>query len=434
MAEFGAKLCSYPGCRQHDFLPYACPACRQVFCSDHMAIGSGHRCDQGEEYLASRMGEGGRTAAPGSHPLSLSKPSEVMSAVTSRFDGREKELNAATTHYNIKASEGGAGEGSAGAPDKLLENSQLAMDKAATEKGKRVSTQVHRMLLKAKAVGDKKLRMEDRFFLEVHYCGNDTNVHHLFFSRLWTVGRALDDILKTRRRHLRLKAGEEARPLELARVGASSGLPTGGILNNLPPEQLQSFDAVMVRPRTLPPAGSSASDTSAEGGSSDSAVAAPGLNVEGAPDDLKGSGIGGDEAPLEQQQRQTGHVLSICAVGAKASGCEEAGAGSGVTSAAAGTPATNASGGASEEGGGGGGMTITVGHGKSVYELGGVMPDRMSVLELKRRLEPITGVPFLRQKLLFKGILRDGDKIGATKIVEGAKVMLLGTAAAAAKK
>lgn len=58
--------------------------------------------------------------------------------------------------------------------------------------------------------------------------GNDTEVHHLFFSRLWTVGRALDDILKTRRRHLRLKAGEETRPLELARVGASCGLPTGG--------------------------------------------------------------------------------------------------------------------------------------------------------------------------------------------------------------
>lgn len=50
-----------------------------------------------------------------------------------------------------------------------MKNSQLAMDKAATEKGKRVSTQVYRMLLKAKAVGDKKLRMEDRFFLEVHY-------------------------------------------------------------------------------------------------------------------------------------------------------------------------------------------------------------------------------------------------------------------------
>lgn len=53
MAEFGAILCSNPGCGQHDFLPYKCPACGRVFCLDHMAIGSGHDCDQGEAYLAS---------------------------------------------------------------------------------------------------------------------------------------------------------------------------------------------------------------------------------------------------------------------------------------------------------------------------------------------------------------------------------------------
>lgn len=52
---------------------------------------------------------------------------------------------------------------------RLLKSTQLAMEKAATVKGKRVSKQVHRMLLKSKAVGDKKLRMEDRYFLEVHY-------------------------------------------------------------------------------------------------------------------------------------------------------------------------------------------------------------------------------------------------------------------------
>lgn len=77
--------------------------------------------------------------------------------------------------------------------------------------------------------------------------------------------------------------------------------------------------------------------------------------------------------------------------------------------------------------------TSQIGHGKAVYELGGVAPDRVTVLDIKRRLEPITGVPPLRQKLLFKGVLRDDDKIGATKIVEGAKVMLLGAAAAAKK-
>lgn len=50
-------------------------------------------------------------------PLPSSKPSEVMAAVKARFDGREGELNATVTHYNIKASEGD-GEQVAGAPDK----------------------------------------------------------------------------------------------------------------------------------------------------------------------------------------------------------------------------------------------------------------------------------------------------------------------------
>ena len=53
MAEFGAKLCSEAGCRQHDFLPWTCSACGRVFCQAHMAIGSGHRCDAGDAYLAS---------------------------------------------------------------------------------------------------------------------------------------------------------------------------------------------------------------------------------------------------------------------------------------------------------------------------------------------------------------------------------------------
>lgn len=48
----------------------------------------------------------------------MSKPSEVMSAVTSRFDGREDELNTTVSHFNIKTSVGQAGEGSSGAPDK----------------------------------------------------------------------------------------------------------------------------------------------------------------------------------------------------------------------------------------------------------------------------------------------------------------------------
>lgn len=69
-----------------------------------------------------------------------------------------------------------------------------------------------------------------------------------------------------------------------------------------------------------------------------------------------------------------------------------------------------------------------IGHGKAIYELGGIQPQTCSVLDLKRRLEPLTGVPFTRQKLLFKGVLKDTYNIASTKIVNGAKVMLLGQA------
>lgn len=56
------------------------------------------------------------------------------------------------------------------------------------------------------------------------------------------------------------------------------------------------------------------------------------------------------------------------------------------------------------------------------------------MLDLKRRVELLTGVPFNCQKLLFKGILKDNDSIASTKIVDGAKVMLLGQAPGAGGK
>lgn len=49
------------------------------------------------------------------HPLSSSKPSEVMTAITSRFEGRQDELNADVTHYNI--AKGVNGGGNVGSPD-----------------------------------------------------------------------------------------------------------------------------------------------------------------------------------------------------------------------------------------------------------------------------------------------------------------------------
>lgn len=48
------------------------------------------------------------------------------------------------------------------------------------------------------------------------------------------------------------------------------------------------------------------------------------------------------------------------------------------------------------------------------------------MLDVKEQLERLTGVPVSRQKLLFKGLLRDSELLCNTKLVDGAKVMLLG--------
>lgn len=76
--------------------------------------------------LVQRRGDGERvtstlpttTTAEAAAAALQKKPSEMMSAVASRFDGREDELNATVTHVNVKSSKGKAADGNAGAPDK----------------------------------------------------------------------------------------------------------------------------------------------------------------------------------------------------------------------------------------------------------------------------------------------------------------------------
>ncbi|CAN0118474.1 unnamed protein product [Ascophyllum nodosum] len=416
MAEFGAKSCSNPGCPLHDFLPYTCPACDRVFCTEHYSI-SAHVCEKGQAYLASRNDGDAAIPAAGArrpHPLPSSKPSEVMAAVTSRFDGREDELNTKVSHYNIKtsASEGYGNSGSVAA-DRRLKDAKIALDRAPTEKEKRVSSQVLKMLVKSKAVGDKNLRMEDRFFLEVHYWNNDQDVHNLFFSRLWTVGRVLDEIVKTRRHFLRLEPELKDAPLELARSDSRGKLPAGGVLHDLAP-RLQSFDAVTVRPQVpIDPAVAEEKNAEVVSGSELSVNPACVQQIEEGKVEAEQLSRGDDESGADAAN--TGNEgLSVMEKGEDSGGARKRSVGSSDAAAAM----KNIE----------GGMTIAVGHGKTVHLLSGIL-NCETVLDLKRRLEPLTGVPFMRQKLVFKGILRDADLVGETKIVDGAKLMLLGTPA-----
>ncbi|CAM9205804.1 unnamed protein product [Discosporangium mesarthrocarpum] len=414
MAEFGAVMCSREGCSRHDFLPFVCAACGGIFCLDHRSIRA-HDCEKGEAFLPPETDSGPNSVIAGgtgpsqraSHPLSQRKPSEIMGDVVSRFHGREGELNADVTHYNIKAKATGARNG---APDKLLIRAQEKAKKSSTERDKRVSAQVHRMLLKSKAFGDNKLKMSDRFFLEVHYCRNEEATHHMFFSRLWTVGRALDRIVELHRDCLRLEPGEENCALGLIQEGSPECLPLGGALCWYPPR---------VKEAAPSPASRDGAGREGSGGSgglshatSDNPGDACGPRVTGAVHELAGThtGEGGEGG---KALRKSGLEEGVLA-GAGAAALGSAPNVDGVVEAT--YHANNAS-----------HINIkVVGHGKAVHVVGGIDLDKCSVLDLKRRLESLTGVPFLKQKLVFKGVLKDGDLMRQTKVVDGVKIMLLG--------
>lgn len=50
-----------------------------------------------------------------------------------------------------------------------------------------------------------------------------------------------------------------------------------------------------------------------------------------------------------------------------------------------------------------------------------------TVAELKRELQGLLGVPDKNQKLMFKGLLRDEQTLGAVGVTKGSKLMLVGS-------
>ena len=73
---------------------------------------------------------------------------------------------------------------------------------------------------------------------------------------------------------------------------------------------------------------------------------------------------------------------------------------------------------------GGGSWKLVVKAGKAKHEV--EVSTSETIADLKTKLHALTQVPPAMQKLMFKGKLNDGDKIGDTKLKDGAKLMMVG--------
>ncbi|KAL7512095.1 hypothetical protein ACHAXN_009066 [Cyclotella atomus] len=120
------------------------------------------------------------------------KPTDIFNAVQTRFDGEEStdqiERKANQTKRQKRRSEQQRHQ----RLDAILNN---------LKKSTKTSKQVRNMLIKSRSVGDKKLRMEDRFHLEIvrvddsgKHEGTNEPSSYRFFSRQTTAGKVASSV------------------------------------------------------------------------------------------------------------------------------------------------------------------------------------------------------------------------------------------------
>jgi hypothetical protein len=362
----GTTACGKASCPiRGDFLPLRCPRCGALFCQSHFRPES-HEC--------SSAGPAGSAVSSPSSPEPLQNetlasiasqaPSEVFRGVSDRFEGLEGEVSGGPGHYRVAGREKEeAAERRRKADSDRLVQSRRAIENARSDAGRRVGSQVHRMLCKSKAEGDPAVHPDDKFYLEVRYCSSDPVVqqHWFYFRSSWTVGRALDDICG--RDRASLPAGWEQQGLDLVcgRTGLAVDLSATLLSCSLEP-----YDVVIIA--------------------------------------LKGAATA---AETRHQQPQQGEETVVDASAE-------------VAEPSAAVPVLEM---------GEGPLSFRVAHGKDrVYEVRGVDPGGTSVLDLKLRLEEVTGVPALRIRLVFKGLWKDDAMLlSGTKVQPGSKVMMMGT-------
>ncbi|EED87623.1 predicted protein [Thalassiosira pseudonana CCMP1335] len=118
------------------------------------------------------------------------KPTDIFSAVEQRFDQDDTLLQQQQQQTTKAKSKRRTEQQRTQRLDSILRN----LKQSKMSKNKKVSHQVRTMLLKSRSEGNKKLRMEDRFHLEVVRLEDCTDIsggatEYRFFSRQTTAGK-----------------------------------------------------------------------------------------------------------------------------------------------------------------------------------------------------------------------------------------------------
>lgn len=209
------KHCDY--CRQLDFLPFVCDACKQVFCASHRTQLE-HHCPVAvtKEFTASP------SSSPGKGLVAALFPDRSQDKAR-----LEKSLNAPKKPVTIKETQFRVGDAAANKPNAFMKLKLLfGSQKKKPETTGRART-VEVLQLRKSAQGDAKIKIADRVHLWCLYVDAHGDLvatkqidekkerRAVWVSKQWPVGRALDALSET----LRLKNVNNSSSDSLQRLG-----------------------------------------------------------------------------------------------------------------------------------------------------------------------------------------------------------------------
>lgn len=190
------KHCHVESCNRLDFLPFECVHCKNTFCSDHRTSDA-HVCDQVQAHILSdKEAKCSRTGTLFGCTFSECTQKELTPiacglcaanfCVRHRHaqDHKCKCLQPVSEHMPLTTK----------VVQKILE-SKKPVEKIMSSKASISPTaqKVKLMKMKMHAAGEKTIPLADRVYFEVYFPkGHKVRSKPYHFSKLWTVGRAID--------------------------------------------------------------------------------------------------------------------------------------------------------------------------------------------------------------------------------------------------
>lgn len=190
------KHCHVESCNRLDFLPFECAHCKNIFCSDHRTS-EAHVCDQVQSHvLTDKEAKCSRTGTLFCCTFSDCVQKELTPIVCALCKANYcvRHRHAQDHQCRCLPSQSDHMPLTTKVVQKILESKKPAERPVSSKASISPTAQkVKLMKMKMHAAGEKNVPLTDRVYFEVFFPkGHKVRSKPYHFSKLWTVGRAID--------------------------------------------------------------------------------------------------------------------------------------------------------------------------------------------------------------------------------------------------